>query len=44
MFRNVFITLIGATTKIEKNIREYTIEEVIDPITLEEKKNGKYQI
>lgn len=30
-------------TKV-KDIREYSIEEVIDPITLEEKKNGKYQI
>ena len=27
-----------------KGIREYSIEEIIDHVTLEEKKNGKYQI
>lgn len=30
-------------TKV-KDIREYSIDEVINPIALEEKKNGKYQI
>nr|DAP47824.1 MAG TPA: hypothetical protein [Caudoviricetes sp.] len=27
-----------------KDIREYSIEEIIYPITLEEKKNGRHQI
>jgi hypothetical protein len=35
MLINVFTTLIGTMIKKIKDIREYSIEKIIDPITLE---------